>query len=60
MGEEPNEPTQGDPLIDEVRAVRKAIAAQFENDIDKLCDELQRREQEHPDRIAKPAPVRGR
>ena len=58
MGEERNEPTQGDPVIDEVRAVRKAIAEQFENDIDKLCDELQRREQEHPDRIAKPAPVR--
>jgi len=60
MGEERNEPTQGDPVIDEVRAVRKAIADQFENDIDKLCDELQRREQEHPDRIAKPAPVKGR
>ena len=58
MSEQRDESIQGDPLIDEVRAVRKAIAAQFENDIDKLCDELQRREQEHPDRIAKPAPVR--
>ncbi len=60
MSEQRNESIQGDPLIDEVRAVRKAIADQFENDIDKLCDELQRREQEHPHRIAKPAPVRDR
>ena len=58
MSEQREESIQGDPLIDEVRAVRKAIADQFENDIDKLCDELQRREQEHPDRIAKPAPAR--
>ena len=60
MSEQRDESTQDDPLIDEVRAVRKAIADQFENDIDKLCDELQRREQEHPHRIAKPAPVRDR
>ncbi len=60
MNEQRDESTQGDPLIDEVRAVRKAIADQFENDIDKLCDELQRREQEHSDRITKPAPVRER
>ncbi len=58
MSEQRDESIQDDPLIDEVRAVRKAIADQFENDIDKLCDELQRREQEHPDRIAKPAPLR--
>ena len=58
MSERRDESTQGDPLIDEVRAVRKAIADQFENDIDKLCDELQRREQEHPDRMVQPAPLR--
>ncbi len=58
MSEQRDESIQDDPLIDEVRAVRKSIADQFGNDIDKLCDELQRREQEHPDRIAKPARLR--
>ena len=60
MSKQRDESIQGDPLIDEVRAVRKAIADQFENDIDKLCDELQRREQEHPDRMVQPAPLRDR
>lgn len=29
-----------DPLIDEVRSVRKAISEQFDNDIDKLYEHL--------------------
>ena len=43
---------QADPLIDEVRSIRKAISDQFGNDVDRLCDYLQQREAEHKDRIA--------
>ena len=37
-----DQPPQADPLIDEVRAVRQKLADQFDNDIDKLCDECER------------------
>ena len=52
---------QGDPLIDEVRAIRKAISDQFDNDVDSLCDYLQERERQHQDRLVKPSqpPERG-
>ncbi len=30
-----------DPLVDEVRAIRKAISDQFGNDVDRLCDFLE-------------------
>ncbi len=57
MSDPREEQLQGDPLIDEIRAVRKAISELFDNDVDKLCDDLQRREAEHADRIAHPAPA---
>lgn len=31
-----------DPLIDEIRAIRQALADTCGNDVDKLCDEFQR------------------
>jgi len=55
MNDSRDEQNQGDPLIDEIRAIRQSISAQFGHDIDKWCDDLQRREQEHPERIAQPA-----
>ena len=45
-----------DPLIDEVRAIRRAISEQFGNDVDRLCDHLQELERQHPERLVKPAP----
>jgi hypothetical protein len=44
-----------DPLIDEVRAIRRAISEQFGNDVDRLCDHLQELERQHPERLVEPA-----
>lgn len=44
----------GDPLIDEVRAIRRAISEQFGNDVDRLCDHLQELERKHPERVVEP------
>ena len=50
--------TPADPLIDEVRAIRRAISEQFGNDVDRLCDHLQKLEQQHPERLVEPASPR--
>ena len=47
--------TLPDPLIDEVRAIRRAISEQFGNDVDRLCDHLRKLERQHPERLAEPA-----
>ncbi len=44
-----------DPLIDEVRAIRRAISEQFGNDVDRLCDHLQELERQHPERLVEAA-----
>ena len=49
--------TNVDPLVDEVRKVRKAISETFDHDVDKLCDYFQHIEQQHQERVVKP--VRG-
>jgi len=46
----------GDPLIDEVRAIRRAISDQYGNDVDRLCDHLQELEREHGDWIVASQP----
>ena len=43
-----------DPLIDEVRAIRRAISEQFGNDVESLCDHLQELERRHPERVVEP------
>ena len=43
-----------DPLVDEVRNVRKAISEMFNHDVDKLCDYFQHIEQQHQGRVVKP------
>ena len=47
-------PVAGDPLIDEIRSIRKAISDQFGNDVDRLCDHLQQLEKKHKERIGLP------
>lgn len=42
-----------DPLIDEVRAVRKAISDRFQGDVDRLCDYLAEVEASHRDRVVR-------
>ena len=40
-----------DPLIDEIRAIRKAISDQFDNDVDRLCEHLRQLERQHQGRL---------
>jgi hypothetical protein len=47
-----------DEIVDEVRANREAYAAQFKFDLDAICADLKKREQAHPERLAKLLPVR--
>ncbi len=51
-----------DPLIEEVRAVRKDVSERFGNDVNRLCDYLLELQAQYKDRIKRPAkvpPVRG-
>ena len=43
-----------DPIVEEVRKARDAYAAQFDYDLKRMFEDLQRREQEHPERLAPP------
>ena len=40
-----------DPLIDELREIRRKICEDFDNNVDKLCDHLQELERRHPKRL---------
>jgi len=46
-----------DPLIDEVRAIRRAVCEEFGNDVDRLCDHLQEVEREYRTRTGRFADV---
>ena len=46
-----------DPLLDEVRAVRKELSEQFGNDVGRLCEYLREVEVEHEARRRKAARV---
>ena len=46
--------TASDPLIDEVRAIRREISERFGHDVDRLCDHLQELERQHPERLVEP------
>ena len=54
MAEKQQPPPREDPLIDEVRAVRKALSERFEGDIDKLCDHLAEIEARYRNRVVRP------
>jgi len=53
---EPGKPThpRTDPLIDEVRAIRKEISDEFGNDVVRLCEHLRQVEKQYADRIVQP------
>ena len=42
-----------DPLIDEVRALRRKLSAEYGNDIDKLCDHLKEVESRYKARLVR-------
>ena len=49
-----------DPLIDEVRAIRRAIMEECDNDLDKLVEQLREMERQHPERVVTPEQSRSR
>jgi hypothetical protein len=49
-----------DPIVEEVRKIREAHAAQFDYDLHRIFDDIRKHEQEHPERFAKIQPVRPR
>jgi hypothetical protein len=46
-----------DEIVDEVRAAREAYAAQFDFDLTAIVEDLKKKEQEHPERLAQLRPV---
>ena len=54
MRKNKNDKPYSDPLIDEVREVRRALSETFQNDAEKLCDYLQHIEEQHQGRVIKP------
>ncbi len=53
MAQDARDTIPPDPLIDEIRAIRKAISDKFDNDVGRLCEHLQEAEKKHPDRLVK-------
>jgi hypothetical protein len=49
-----------DPIVAEIRAVRRELASRFGNDINALCDFLAEREIQHKERLVnyEPRPAR--
>ncbi len=45
-----------DPLIDEVRAIRRAISEEFGHDVGRLCKHLRHLEEAHRDRVVQRDP----
>ena len=46
-----------DEIVEEVRRVREAYAAQFDYDLKRMFEDLKEREQQEPERLAKIKPV---
>ena len=55
---EPNEEPMRDEIIAEVRAIREALAAEYDYDLDRLFEEMKRREQTSDRPKLKPSPKR--
>ena len=45
------DPDTNDPLIDEVRQRRREMMEEYDNDLSKLFEEIQRRQAEHPEKL---------
>jgi hypothetical protein len=59
MSDSPTTRAVSDPLIDEVRAIRREISERFGNDVDQLCDHLQELERLHGEWIIAEEPGAG-
>jgi hypothetical protein len=49
-------PTPDDPVVAEIRAVRRELAERFGDDVNALCDFLAQQEKQHEDRLVSRAP----
>lgn len=51
-----------DPIVEEVRRIRQEYAAQFNYDLGAMVQDLQKRQQEHSDRLVSfpPKPARNK
>ena len=54
MNQESPNPSTPDPLIDEVRAIRRRLSERFDNDVKRLAEELRKQETLHKDRLVNP------
>ena len=45
-----------DPIVDEVRRARAAYAAQFDHDLDRIVDDLKRRQDQGEFKVVRRAP----
>jgi hypothetical protein len=45
-----------DPVVQEIRAVRRELQDRFGNDIEALCEFLSEQEAQHPERLVNRAP----
>ena len=48
--------TPDDPVVTEIRAVRRELSERFGDDIDALCDFLAEHEKQHEDRLVNRPP----
>lgn len=48
--------TSDDPVVAEIRAVRRELTERFGDDIDALCDFLAQQEKQHEDRLVNRPP----
>ena len=46
-----------DEIVEKVRTAREAYAAQFDFDLTAIFEDLEKKEQEHPERLAQLRPV---
>jgi hypothetical protein len=53
---EPRKPSRSDPLIDEIREIRKRISEAHGNDVRRLCEHLRELEARYPERIVRRSP----
>ena len=48
-----------DEVVEEVRRIREAYAKRFDYDLKRIFEDLKKKEQTHPGRLAVPSPSRG-
>jgi len=47
---------KNDPIVDEIRRIRRAYAEQFGNDLHAICEDLRRQERESDREFQSPSP----